>query len=503
MNRLFKGVALFVAISCVVWIAVLWRWQATARDMSTGDIVVYLGLLPVTVFVFALLARWAWRGAGERASRNAAAAAASPSTTATTTTGVDEGERHATVQVLAAYVATAAGSSPSELMTAARDGAPRPGLDGELRDDDGLPVLAARIADADGLQLEVAAESETLLATLHVARPEWADHAASETVWRALAILREPLARAVDSLAPWVALLVAESEPEAAKAETGNERCVRVLLGWPAGWSDFEQELGRVVAADWLARQGASVLPGARFAISAQVVGGEELLLQADRLMQTLARAQHDGPVIVAACHSAIGSAAVAELEREGLLYHSQKRPKGRMPAEAAAAIVVAGPKWPAAADADGPLPHLHRPALLRRDKSIDAPGRVGPQTAAAAIRSALAAGGIDATGVAGLVGDADQHTERSAEFFQAAAETLPELEAGEDLCAIGHVTGAVGGVGALLVVACAAERARASEQPCLALTVSDTHARLALVALPGAPPPAVASAAAPAAAVA
>ena len=490
MNRLVKGVALFVAIVSVVWIAVLWHWQATARDMSTGDIVAYLFILPVTVFAIALLGRWAWVGASERAARQAEARAAAPATAAAPAPGADEAERHATVQVLAVHVATAAGSSPGDLVTAARDGSPRPGLDPELRDDDGLPLLAARMADGDGRALE--AESEVLVAALHAARPEWADRVAADTVWRALAILREPLLRSVDALAPWAPLLVPDPPP---KADGASERCVRVLLGWPAMWTEYEQELGRTVAADWLAQRGANALPGARITISAQAVGGEELLLQADRLMQTLARAGHEEPVIVAACHSTIGSAAVAELEGQGLLYHPQRRAKGRMPAEAAAALVVAGPKWPAAEDADGPLPHLHRPALLRRDKSIDAPGRVGAQTAVAAMQSALAAGRVEAAAVAGLVGDADQHTERAAEFFQAAAETLPELDAGEDLCAIGHVTGSVGGVGALLVVACAVERARSDEKPCLALTVGDPHARLSLLALPGPPVPAVAPA--------
>ena len=488
MNRLVKGIALFVAIACVVWIAVLWRWQATARDMSTGDIVAYLFVLPVTVFVLALLGRWAWVGANEGAARRAEAKAAAPDAAAAATAGVDEAERHATVQVLAAHVATAAGSSPSDLVGAARDGSPRPTLDPELRDDDGLPLLAARMSDGDGQALE--AESEAVVAALHAARPEWADQVAADTVWRALAILREPLLRSVDALAPWAQLLLPEVPP---KADGSSERCVRVLLGWPAMWTEHEQELGRAVAADWLARHGAGVLPGTPITISAKAVSGEELLLQADRLMQTLARARHEEPVIVAACHSTIGSAAVAQLEAQGLLYHPQRRPKGRMPAEAAAALVVAGPNWPVAEDADGPLPHLHRPALLRRDKSIDAPGRVGPQTASAAILSALGAGRLEAAAVAGLVGDADQHTERAAEFFQAAAETLPALDAGEDLCAIGHVTGSVGGVGALLVVACAVERARASEKPCLALTVSDPHARLALLVLPVAPLPAVA----------
>ena len=50
-------------------------------------------------------------------------------------------------------------------------------------------------------------------------------------------------------------------------------------------------------------------------------------------------------------------------------------------------------------------------------------------------------------------------------------------------------ITGAVGVVSPLLVVACAAERAVAAEKPQLALTVGDAFARLAMVVLPVPPP--------------
>lgn len=492
MKRLFQGLALFVVIVSVIWVVVLWRWQVTSRDMSTRDIVVYLGLLPIAVFMLVLMGRWAWRGADERATRRAAEASASAPAAATPAAGSDEAERHATVQLLAACLVTAAGSSASELVSAARDGTPRPGLDAELRDDDGLPILSARVADVDGLKTEVEADTEPHLALLRSQHPEWADHVISEHAWRALSSLRTPLASAVDVLAPWADALVAEDARQPAevgrRVDTGSARCVRVLIGWPVGWNALEQELGRIVATEWLTRSGARALPGTLFALNAQAVGGEELLLQADGLMQTLARANRSEPVIVAACHSTVSAVAVAELEDAGVLHHAQKRPKGQFAAEAAAALVLAGANWPAAPDADQPPPHLHRPALLRRDKSIDALGKTGPQTAMQAIDSALGASRLDAAAVASLVGDADQHTERATEFYRAAADTLPHLDASDDIRAIGHVTGAVGGVGALLVVACAAEVARSAEQPCMALTVGDGHARLALVVLPSAP---------------
>ncbi|HEX7639364.1 MAG TPA: hypothetical protein VF457_13290, partial [Burkholderiaceae bacterium] len=76
MKSLVKGAALFVALTCLVWIGVLWRWRATQRDMGVDDIVVYLGLLPVVVFALVLAGRWAVTAALAAQDGQAAAAAA-------------------------------------------------------------------------------------------------------------------------------------------------------------------------------------------------------------------------------------------------------------------------------------------------------------------------------------------------------------------------------------------------------------------------------------------
>ena len=501
MSNFFKGIALFVLISCGDWVAVLWHWESTARDMNTRDIVVYLGLLPLTVFGLALLLRWAWLGAAQRHAQAAAVPAAGVATASGAAPDADDARRHATVQLLAAHLVCAAGASAAELQAAAKEGMPRPALDPELLDADGLPVLTARIKDLDLAALVPLLEP--LLAATRTQRPEWAGLGAPEHVQRALAALQEPLASTLAALVPWSARF--EPGPGAAPGQPA-ERRVRVLLGWPADWSAFEQELGRSFATWLIAQGGAAPIPVACFAITSHAGSGEDLLLHADRLLQTLAREGRDEPLIVAACHSAIGEGALQVLERDGLLYSSQKRPKGRMPGEAAAALLIAGADWPAAPDADGdsPVPHLHRPAVLRRDKSVDAPGRVSSDVVLQAMTQALAASGLGADAVAALACDADQHSARGPEFFGGGLGLLPHLDSGEDMRLIATVTGAVGAVSALLVLACAAERAKAGGKPCLAATLGDSFLRLALVALPGPPlPRAAAAVATPASAAA
>ena len=500
MSRFFKGAALFALIACGVWIAVLWRWQATTRDISTRDIVMYLGLLPLTLFIFALMLRWAWAGVSEKAVQADAAdaAKASAGVPSSAAAHAEDAARHATVQLLAAHIVGAAGASASDLQSAAKDGEPRPALDAVLRDEEGLPIMTARIADLDLAAVE--AQLPPLLAATQAKRAEWAELVPGEHIIRALAALASAVAAAVESLLAWPAQFATDPGSSSATGasiaatdadtdtERARERRVRVLLGWPVDWSGFEQELGRAFVADWLAERGGDVIPAARFAITVHAGTGEDLLIHADRLLQTLAREGRDDPLIVAAAHSAIGANAIEAMERAGTLFGS-KRPKARVPGEAAAALLVAGADWPASPDADGPLPHLHRPVLLRRDKSVDAGGRINGKLVGEAILHALATARITAEGLAGLVCDADQHTARSAEFYGASVEHLPELDSTEDLRLMATVTGAVGVVSPLLVLACAAERATAAQKPQLALTLGDEFLRLAMVVLPAPPP--------------
>ena len=43
------ALGLLIATTCLVWVAVLWHWQVTHRDMSSRDILVYLGALPLNL----------------------------------------------------------------------------------------------------------------------------------------------------------------------------------------------------------------------------------------------------------------------------------------------------------------------------------------------------------------------------------------------------------------------------------------------------------------------
>jgi hypothetical protein len=310
-----------------------------------------------------------------------------------------------------------------------------------------------------------------------------------EHVRRAFSAFEQPLLQAVGALAPWADRFQPEPSSSNSARDQAPARRVRLLLGWPADWTEFEQALGLAFAAELIQAHGDAPIPQACFVFTSLAGSGEALLAHADRLLQTLTREGHQEPLIVAACHSTLSDSALEALEREGKLFTASKRPKGRMPGEAAAVLVLADAAWPRNPAADGPVPHLHRPAVLRRDKSVDAPGRVTSDVLTQSVTQALMAARLGVDAVAAITCDADQHSARGGEFHGSAMSLGAELDAEQDLRVLGTVTGAVGAVSVLLVVACAAARAQAIEKACLAVTLGDPFARLALVALPGPPP--------------
>ena len=494
MTQLFKGAALFVVITCIVWVSVLWRWESTSRNMTVFDIVTYLGLLPLVLFGTAVGLRWAWRGAVPRREAAVAAAAsarAAAQPAAPALQAGEEAQRNAMCQLLCAQLVTAAGASSAELLAAAAENKPRPAFDDELRDAEGLKVMTARILD---LQPDALAETlGPLLAELRRQRPDWATVDVREHATRALAALQEPLVGTLQALRPWAVRLGAP-DPDAAPAAhragataTESAPMVRVLLGCPVDWTELERELATLWVRGLLTEH--TEIPASRFALVAHAANGEDLWLRADQLQQTLARERRSDVVLVAACHSDLSDSAVAALEDAHRLFSAQNHPKGLMPGEAAAALLLAAEDWPADPDAYQPPTRLHRPAVLRRDKSVEAAGRVGSQCLQDALTNALAAARLAPEAAPNLVCDADQHTARGTELFGATLVALPHLDASDDMHLIGTVTGHTGAVNALLVVAAAAERARAGDTACLALCVGDPFMRMAVVARPAAAP--------------
>ena len=500
MKRVFNGLALMVAVTCLVWVAVLWHWQRTRRDMSMEDIVLYMGLLPLCALLLIVMARWAWQGQMARRATAGAAAAQAPAANATTTGSAgaaspnqtDAALRHIAHPVWLAVLQAPAGASPDELLAAARDNQPRPDLDQELVDPDGNPLMCARLADlpVDELNTDLAPVLDTVRQRLADQGLAHAHTDPDDAVLRALAALKAPLDDAVQSLRPWQALFKPDNSP----TEPAE---IHVLIGLPAAWTPFEQQ----VADDWirLALTGPdqTAAPATRFAWTRHTDGGESLLLQADQLLMQCRRESRRALVLLLATHSDLSDLAVNHLAQRQALFQAGQHPKGHMPGEAACALLLASADWPAhPADPDdadlAPIAWVHRPALARRDKSVDAGGKVQSTTLSQVIEHAQTASQLGFDKITALVCDGDQHTARSTELFGATLALMPDLDAIDDMRLTGTVCGGPGAAAPLAVIAAACAHAQALGKPVMAACLGDTHARLALVARPEQPDDAV-----------
>ena len=506
MIPFLKGLALLVALCCLVWVGMLWYWQSTQHDMSVNDVLLYLGVLPLTLFALVLLGGWAVRGAaakGDAVAQAKVAVAAAP-VAAPAAPSRDEAARHATWQLLAAHGNTSIGVGADEWLAAAEANQPMPSLDKELRDDAGLPVMTARVADLDS-----AALLDELEPFQEAVQPLHPDLTLSASFLRALALLREPLAAAVADLAPWAETL-ATPRPATARSSANADTAmpladarVAVLVAWPGGLNAFESEIARQWLLDRLEQAGEGLVASARWSVLPSVadpaepasasLAGPRLWQLADAWFEAQRRDERLDALLLMAAYSAIAPDALDRLQSQHRLFGTGN-PKGTIPGEAAAVVLLAPAAWPADAESDKPVPHLHRAAVAQRDKSIDAARRSTHDLLRQLVVQAASAANLAPEALKAVVNDADQHTPRSAELFGAMLDELPKLDATEDMRMFGQLCGHIGACSTLMTVAVAAHQASQSEQPCLALSLGDAQWRAALVALPSAPPPAEAS---------
>lgn len=492
MSTFFRALAFLVAVCCLTWVGVLWWWQRSGHNIELQDVVIYLGLLPLALVLLLLTLRWAWRraGASSAAAAGVAAGAAvgAPSSVIGGQTSGEEQARHAVMQLVHAACFSVAGDQSSDLLDAAAAGKPLPQPDGDLCNDDGLPVLCARIPDKVLALESTRVEVDALLPQVQQRQPEWQGLELGEDVPRALAALKEPLL----SQQSWLLGLdqtlknAVDDGGESLSRLPPSQRPplpgLRVLLGWPQHWSGFEQ----AVARSWVERLlcGPDTDLSRAYAVSyASLAGaGEDLWLRADQMCQPASQTPW---LLVAACHSEVGQARVDALLAAQRLYDASERPGGCLPGEAAAALLLAPAHWTPPQEMDLSPVKLHRPALTRRAKPVEASGRIDHRELAEAFAQALMAAEIEAPLLASLVCDADQHSQRSAELYGVVVDALGHLDPVEDVRLLGKITGYTGAASWLLVLAAAAAAAQASKKNTLALGLADSHLRMALVLKP------------------
>jgi hypothetical protein len=523
MTKVFKAAGLWLAISVVVWLITVWRWQSTGHDPSTGDIVGQLFVLPVLLALAFWAAWWGIKRLREQAARPvvpSAAPAAAATAAVAAPISADEALRQASAWVLAEAVNLRVGSDAASALVDLRGQMPRPSLDAQLQDHDGMPVFTARVPD-----LEV---DEWLQA--HAALGPEGEQALPEAVLRSLALLDAPLHQMLDMVAelvpaqadggasaglsrPASALQpggqggdqgpahlagVATQVPKAvslSREARAPQLTVRLVL--PTHWAQADRE----AAINWVRSQCGSLLDWAQVVqakgilwVTDAVAQPEALWDEVDQHMLQWARQSRPELLLILAVDSAITESHIERMQAVGELFTSAHQ-TGKVPGEGAAALLIANTHWPDITALELPPVRIWRPVRARRDKSADAAGRVGATALSALLGHAL---GLNKASQDTLLvlADADHRASRSSELFEALQEAMPGVDPMLAVTRVGEACGELGVARALVpsALACAALRSGESpQQVAVATHVQSSHDRVVVALAPWAPEPAAA----------
>jgi hypothetical protein len=180
---------------------------------------------------------------------------------------------------------------------------------------------------------------------------------------------------------------------------------------------------------------------------------------------------------------SAVDDESVEQRANAGNLFtpdHQQRQ----VPGEGAVALLLAGEAVVRELNPDGAIAVSRLSAALR-DKPVDSGGRVTGK-----LIDQLSCGLFDVTGVERaaiktVVLDTDHRASHLTEALEGLGQGLEHLDPIKDCLATGSVTGDISPIGALVALACAQVKVRATEAP--ALCISNQHAvdRGVILAMP------------------
>lgn len=508
---IWRWLGLFVATLSLTWLALLWRLQ-NRSDIPEGVLWVYFAGLPL--LLFALLAGfiWAFRRAYASSQKKQDTNAAEAGAASHTASEANSGAAQATVtpaltaSVLFAGARNRAGAQAAEILDGLREGKLFPAPDAELLNWAGMPVVTARIA---GLE----AEFETLAPALGETGSESSlsdDIDAPAYVLRSAAALQPLLheAFAAVSQLPWADELTAVAKEEASTYHSAllrppreqSARAVHVLAavdeGWPAqSVHSFSHWLEQAVQTQ--SRQAAC-------AVSFELVHGSAALWQAAQDFVRAKQAQQASMggaaaqpplyLMLLASHSDLDEEWIALYENKGVLFSAQDNPRGHIPGEAAAALLlnIAKQTEPAAQvvpheQASGPLlfwPEVRRiTSAAQWEGAQSAPNGVPVDkhgVLAEGMQAALRAAGLAAENIACLCSDADRHSRQATELFGMTWAVLPQLDPLEHIGMAGVSGGHMGAAASLLACALAVEAAGKQQAPCAFASVQDEQVRVA-----------------------
>ncbi|NYE59788.1 hypothetical protein FHW58_000940 [Duganella sp. 1224] len=458
------------------WGGAIWFWRETNRMPATSELVLYLLVLPLLL----LTAWWAGRKAWARATAPAAPEASTIAGNASTATeALAAAPLPAALTIAATAVRAPHGESVDELRAALAEHRARPQLDSELYDDEGYPILSARLPDAGDAALREELEQWRRQQQLDDPRLDAAQ-------WRALgaasAVLTDLMAHTTlhRDLAPWLEQQQARQQgrlPPDTPAAVAPP-VLQLLVLWPAEWQPAQRDLGwqwlRLLAtqAGWPQSLIAPAMPQ-------QDDDAGALLAQ---LLQRAANPRQPTLALVMAAASQLSDSAVSRLSNQNALY-TAARPQGHIPGEGAAGLLLADAVVARQLDADGCV--LQAVHTGRRAASADTVKRDTDTCLSSAIADVLKEAQVDGAAIELVTADTGHRTTRVTELMHVVTAAAPQLDPGADVISMGTGSGSCGAVAWLTALAVADAEVRQRGGPALSISNEDPYRRSAALVRP------------------
>lgn len=431
MRDWLKASLLGTGVFGASWTGAVTYWRAGNRMPSTLDLVGWMLVLPLSL-LFAI-----WLGRRILAARSEASAATPPAANAIQANAAPA-PRLPELAILAAAIRTPHGAAPAELAEAISAQRARAGLDPELVDDAGFPLLSARVEDAIDDDFRHDVDAWRIGAALD--DPHW-----TPEQWRALALGTE----AASEL-----LLQAIAHPQLVAADEGPGKVavapmLRIHAALGPDWNDAQ----RAAAAAWLANLALQAgWPEERLQAAGQSAPAAVLLSQ---MATQTGTGSKQVLAAVLAFGSDLGEASVERLALDGKLF-SADNPQGLIPGEAAAGLLVASADQAALFGEAAPLLQLSSAPR----NTPEANGRKPDTAQLRQLAGPLLPDADDASAVSALFADTSHRSTRLVELMKFAGEVLPALDAGQDLKTTGGACGHCGEAPFLVALALAHQHA-------------------------------------------
>ena len=474
-----RNTALTTAAFGGSWGGAIWFWRETNRMPDTGDLVLYMLVLPLL-----LLTAW-WLG------RKAWARVTMPAASATASAGAVEAQAPAApprapgLSIAASAVRAPHGASVADLRGALAANSARPALDSELYDDDGYPIMSARLADAGVDLLKEDFNQWRSASTL-------ADPHFEDGQWRALAaggaVVSELAAQVTlhQHLQPWLEQqherqqnrlppnTVAVAEPPA----------LQLMAVWPAEWRPEQRE----VAQQWLRHLVIQTgWPRERLAPTA-APSLDHSHDDAGQLLAALlkrANPQQACLAIVVAAGSQLSETSVARLSQHAALFTATNA-QGLIPGEGAAGLVLADAAQAQLLDSAGHSV-LQAVGTGRRGASADGVKRDTDTSLADLAARILGDSQAEAAQLALVTADTGHRTSRMMELMNLVTTSAPQLDPGADVIGVAASCGSCGAVTFMTALALADAEAQDRAGPVLCISNEDPYRRCAALITPAA----------------